>query len=59
MKRLDQNTVVLCKKGSCCPKVITDESGNIKITDDFGGEVKLDNEEVDMLKRLLNGEDVK
>jgi hypothetical protein len=55
MRRLDQNTIMLCRKNSCCPKVITEESGNIKITDDFGGEVKLTKDEVEMLKELLDG----
>lgn len=59
MIRLDENRIVLCKKGSCCPIVTNDADGGIKITDDFGGAVKLDKDEVEMLKRVLDGEEVK
>lgn len=56
MKFLDENTVLLCKKGSCCPKVEFDSDG-ISISDDFGGKVKLTFDEAKMLKDLLNSKD--
>lgn len=55
MRYLDQNTVVLCKRNkSCCPIVESDDTGGIKIKDDFGGEVKLTQDEVEMLNEHLS-----
>lgn len=55
MRYTSENTVVLCKRNqSCCPVVDLDpDSGGITIKDDFGGTVKLDSEEVEMLSELL------
>lgn len=56
MRRLNENTVVLCKRNkSCCPTVEFDNtSSTIKIKDDFGGQVSLTKEEAEMLKDLLD-----
>lgn len=53
MRYLDRNTVVLCRKGSCCPVVTKTESG-IEITDDYNGKVILTDDEVSMLVKHLS-----
>ncbi len=55
MRRLDENTVVLCGRGkSCCPVVETITDG-YTISDDYEGKVKLTKEEAKMLvNHLLN-----
>lgn len=59
MRRLDENTVVLCRRGagkSCCPVVTTTEQG-ITISDDYDGKVTLTKEEARMLAEHLNDEE--
>ena len=53
MKIIDDKTILLCKKGSCCPKVIQEDEGTVRITDDFGGEIKLTSDELDMLSEAI------
>lgn len=55
MRYLNENTVVLCRRGSsCCPVVEADiNTGEFRITDDYGGEVRLTNEEAQMLGEFL------
>ena len=49
MEFITQTSVRLCKTGSCCPIVEKTEEG-YNISDDFGGKVKLTEEQFSMLK---------
>jgi hypothetical protein len=50
MKILDKNRVKLCCNGQNCPVVEKIGDNKFKITDDFGGEVILSKEELDMVE---------
>jgi hypothetical protein len=57
------NQIILCGGKSCCPEINFDDSGNAIVTDDFGGSVKLTEEEVlilthDLIQRLVANSDV-
>ena len=43
------NEITLCGKPSCCPTVHVEEE-NVVLRDDYGGEVKLTQEEFERLK---------
>ena len=46
--------IVLCsQKKGCCPTVYYTEDGSIKVTDDFGGSVKLTQDEFYMMERAV------
>lgn len=47
-----QNSVRLCRQGSCCP-TIEKQDENFVIKDDFNGEVKLTKEEFIMLREAV------
>lgn len=50
---LNQNSVRLCRAGSCCPVLEKVEDG-FTITDDFGGKVQLSEDEIVMLIEAFN-----
>ncbi len=54
MKIIDQNTVKLCKAGSCCPIVERISSDEYTIADDYEGKVKFTRDEMQMLKEAIN-----
>lgn len=41
--------IKLCRRGSCCPELSMTPSGNIRLTDDYGGAVVLTQDEVEIL----------
>lgn len=41
--------IKLCRRGSCCPELSMTASGNIRLTDDYGGKVILTQDEVQLL----------
>lgn len=41
--------IKLCRSGSCCPELSMTASGNIRLTDDYGGKVILTQDEVEVL----------
>jgi len=41
--------IKLCRRGSCCPELSMTASGNIRLTDDYGGKVVLTQDEVELL----------
>jgi hypothetical protein len=53
MKILDQNSVKLCKQGSCCVQVNKIEENRFEMTDDYDGKVVLTKEEFLMLKEAV------
>jgi len=46
MEFLNQNTIKLCRAGSCCPIVEKVGDNAFTITDDYLGSVKLTGEEI-------------
>lgn len=46
MQFLNQNTIKLCRAGSCCPIVEKIGENEFTITDDYDGKVKLTGEEI-------------
>lgn len=56
MRRIDNDTVVLCRRNNgCCPTVISTETG-YTITDDYDGKVELTLDEAKMLVEHLESE---
>lgn len=49
----NQNSVRLCRQGSCCPNIKKFED-RYEITDDYNGKVILTPEEFDMLSEVVN-----
>lgn len=41
--------IKLCRRGSCCPELSMTASGNVRLTDDYGGSVVLTQDEVEVL----------
>jgi len=41
--------IKLCRRGSCCPELSMTASGNIRLTDDYGGKVILTQDEAEIL----------
>lgn len=41
--------IKLCRRGSCCPELSMTASGNVRLTDDYGGSVVLTQDEVEIL----------
>ena len=50
----NQNTVRLCRKGSCCPIVERVNSDEFTISDDFNGKVKITKDELSMLRDAID-----
>jgi len=51
---VENNTIRLCKAGSCCPTIHANaETGEFRITDDFGGEIRLSKDEFFMLDEAV------
>lgn len=50
---LNQNSVRLCRAGSCCPIVEKVNENEFTISDDYNGKVRLTKDEVQMLKDAL------
>lgn len=50
---LNQNSVRLCRTGSCCPIVEKVNENEFTISDDYSGKVRLTKDEVQMLKDAL------
>ena len=53
MKIENQNSVRLCKAGSCCVRIEKVEENRFDFFDDYGGKVTLNKEEFDMLKEAV------
>lgn len=51
---LNQNSVRLCRAGSCCPIVEKVNENEFTISDDYKGKVRLTKDEVQMLKDALD-----
>ena len=51
---LNQNSVRLCRAGSCCPIVEKVSENEFTISDDYKGKVRLTKDEVQMLKDALD-----
>lgn len=51
---LNQNSVRLCRAGSCCPIVEKVNENEFTISDDYNGKVRLTKDEVQMLKDALD-----
>lgn len=41
--------IKLCRRGSCCPELSMTASGNVRLTDDYGGKVVLTQDEIGLL----------
>ncbi len=50
---LNQNSVRLCRAGSCCPIVEKVNENEFTISDDYNGKVRLTKDEFQMLKDAL------
>ena len=50
---LNQNTIRLCRAGSCCPIVERVNENEFTISDDYNGKVRLSKDEVQMLKDAI------
>jgi hypothetical protein len=50
---LNNNTVRLCRQGTCCPLVERVSPDEFTITDDFNGKVKMTRDEMSMLKESI------
>jgi len=50
---LNQNSVKLCRAGSCCPIVEKVNENEFTISDDYNGKVRLSKDEVQMLKDAI------
>jgi hypothetical protein len=50
---IENNRIVLCGGGKCCP-VITKEEENFVITDDYNGKVILTGEELNILRDAID-----
>lgn len=53
MKILEDNKILLCRAGSCCPLVERD-GDNIYITDDYGNKVEMKFEEFAEIPKALD-----
>lgn len=49
MEFLNQNTIKLCRQGSCCPIVEKVGENEFTVKDDYEGSVKLTGEEINDL----------
>lgn len=49
MEFINQNTIKLCRQGSCCPTVEKTSENEFIVKDDYDGSVKLTSEEIDDL----------
>lgn len=49
---LGEKVVTLCGANNCCPTVTINKGGSHIIKDDFGGSVKLSQEQFNMLKEV-------
>jgi len=56
---LNQNSVRLCRAGSCCPIVEKVNENEFTISDDYKGKVRLTKDEVQMLKEAFEHLDKK
>jgi len=54
MLREQGNKVVLCCNGKACPLLSTDEVGNIVIEDDFGGKIKITQEQAKLIPQAID-----
>ena len=55
-QNLENNTIILCGRGRCCPKITkhnTDNENYITISDDYNGQVKLSIEEAKDLQKAI------
>ena len=54
--RFEGNTITLCKKGSnCgCPTITPNLDNTISITDDFGGAIKITEDEFLMMSKAVS-----
>lgn len=50
---LNENTVRLCRDGSCCPIVERVNDNEFTISDDYDGKVRLTKDEVQMLREAI------
>ena len=50
MKRLSEDKIVLCGKGSCkCPTITKLPDGSYEVLDDYGNTIKVKREELEMV----------
>jgi hypothetical protein len=56
---LNQNSVRLCRAGSCCPIVEKVNENEFTISDDYDGKVRLTKDEAQMLKEAFEHLDKK
>lgn len=54
MKVLENNSVKLCKAGSCCVRIDKVEENRYEMFDDYDGKVVLTKEEFFMLKEAVD-----
>lgn len=56
MKKISENSILLCgRPQACCPVLTLDKKNkNIKIKDDFGGEIQITLNQARMIERALN-----
>jgi len=54
MIQINDNTIRLCRQGSCCPVIERKNDGNFTITDDFNGSVQLTEAELDILSEAID-----
>ena len=57
MKSIQRSVTLCCGKGGC-PVVKKDEAGDVVITDDNNGRVKLSKDEWKMLKEIVKDGDI-
>lgn len=53
MEFLNNNTVRLCRQGSCCPIVEKVSDDEFTIADDFNGKVRMTKDQMQMLRDAI------
>ena len=51
---INNDSVRLCRKGSCCPILSRQKDGSFSLTDDFNGKVQLTDDELNMLQDAIS-----
>lgn len=49
MKRLSQNSMLLCGRGKCCPVITRIDDENYEVKDDDGNIIRVKKSELDMI----------
>ena len=49
MKRLSQDSILLCGKGRCCPVITRIDDDNYEVKDDDGNIIRVKKTELDMI----------